>query len=600
MMKSFFIALLCFSVCFYWNCNSKKSLEESSEIPTIAVDSSDFESVYKSYTLGIKQNISDSLYRKLIEDLFIREKFDLIVGHTRNYLKAFPKGNNQQAYGNRVLGEMSEQFGKKDSAKYFFHESLKFAKLDGDSTQMMWAINSLGMNQSYQYNFTTSNRYYLEALEIAKTLNDSNMASSIKVNLASNSLYLSQFSKAISYVNEARSFFERQKDTVAIGDMYAWLCIAYTRKGSLDSAFQNGQKAIEILRNHNSEYALANAHANLGSALMKMGLHQNAIENFDKTFEIFKKFNFSREFNTSHLNKFTCLYHLGYYDEAEKGFKNHLKSGFINQMKEQRLQCYKELVKLNLKRNKLDEIYNYFEKYLILNDSIYSIDNARTIEDYNVYYETKEKEKIIADLDANIQKEQSKNKIFIVGIIFILFLSVSSATIYYKYTKKQKQLLNIQRSLDAKNLAETKEELEINKQQLIDFRERLLAKNIEIEKYVSEQSQLSGNKDLSVGEDENLQKLRKLKILTESDWQEFRSKFIHAYPDLISRLELEFDNLTSSELRLFLLMKLQIDSKEIADMLGISLESVRKGRYRLKKKINLSENDSLEDWINRF
>ena len=291
---------------------------------------------------------------------------------------------------------------------------------------------------------------------------------------------------------------------------------------------------------------------------------------------------------------------MGFYDEAEIGFKNYLSNKNTNFIKEQRLQCYRELVKLNLKRNKLDETYDFFEKYINLHDSIYSVNNARTIEDYNTYYETKEKEKIIADLDANIQKEQSKNRIFIIGIIFILFLSVSSATIYYKYTKKQKQLLNIQRSLDAKNLAETKEELEINKQQLIDFRERLLAKNIEIEKYVSEQSQLSGNKDLSVGEDENLQKLRKLKILTESDWQEFRSKFIHAYPDLISRLELEFDNLTSSELRLFLLMKLQIDSKEIADMLGISLESVRKGRYRLKKKINLSENDSLEDWIYRF
>lgn len=599
-MKSNWIALLFILFCLLWSCHSKKQAENSNQIPTIAIDSADFEGVFKSYTTGIDEKICDTLYRYLIEDLFAKEKYSLISGHTQKYLKAFPKGNNQQAYGNRVLGEMCEQFGQKDSAKYYFDQSLKFAKLDNDSIQTMWAINSLGMNQSYRFNFTTSNRYYLEALEYAKSLKDSNMISSIKVNLASNSLFLNQFNKAISYVNEAKNYFEQQKDSLVLGDMHAWLCIAYTRKGSLDSAFQNGQKAIQILEKQPSEYALANAYANMGSSLLKMGLYQEAIENFDKTFKIFEKFEFSKELNTSYLNKFSCKYHLGFYDEAEIGFKNYLSNKNTNFIKEQRLQCYRELVKLNLKRNKLDETYDFFEKYINLHDSIYSVNNARTIEDYNTYYETKEKEKIIADLDANIQKEQSKNKIFIVGIIFILFLSVSSATIYYKYTKKQKQLLNIQRSLDAKNLAETKEELEINKQQLIDFRERLLAKNIEIEKYVSEQSQLSGNKDLSVGEDENLQKLRKLKILTESDWQEFRSKFIHAYPDLISRLELEFDNLTSSELRLFLLMKLQIDSKEIADMLGISLESVRKGRYRLKKKINLSENDSLEDWINRF
>ncbi|HEY8938181.1 MAG TPA: hypothetical protein VIM65_23325, partial [Cyclobacteriaceae bacterium] len=52
--------------------------------------------------------------------------------------------------------------------------------------------------------------------------------------------------------------------------------------------------------------------------------------------------------------------------------------------------------------------------------------------------------------------------------------------------------------------------------------------------------------------------------------------------------------------RLSALIKLNLSIKEMASMLGISPESVKKSRYRLKRKLGLTENDVLEEFIEKL
>ena len=45
------------------------------------------------------------------------------------------------------------------------------------------------------------------------------------------------------------------------------------------------------------------------------------------------------------------------------------------------------------------------------------------------------------------------------------------------------------------------------------------------------------------------------------------------------------------------LLKMNLSSKEIANILNISTEGVKKARYRLRKKLNLSSDDSLQEVV---
>lgn len=84
-------------------------------------------------------------------------------------------------------------------------------------------------------------------------------------------------------------------------------------------------------------------------------------------------------------------------------------------------------------------------------------------------------------------------------------------------------------------------------------------------------------------------------ILTPEDWAKFQERVELVYPQFQQRLRERYPQLTTSEIRVLLLAKIGIKSiVESANILGISQESVKKTRFRLRKKINMPETP-LED-----
>lgn len=82
------------------------------------------------------------------------------------------------------------------------------------------------------------------------------------------------------------------------------------------------------------------------------------------------------------------------------------------------------------------------------------------------------------------------------------------------------------------------------------------------------------------------------KIDETQDWHEFESRFNDVHPNFIKNLEEQYSKLTSMELRVCTLIKMGYDTNEIAGLLWISKRGVDQHRYRIKKKLNISENVS--------
>ena len=76
------------------------------------------------------------------------------------------------------------------------------------------------------------------------------------------------------------------------------------------------------------------------------------------------------------------------------------------------------------------------------------------------------------------------------------------------------------------------------------------------------------------------------------------SYFGQIHPNFFSTLkQIVNDKLSSSEMRLCMLLRLNLSSKEIADILHITPDSVRIARYRLRKKLPLESKDDLQDYL---
>lgn len=99
---------------------------------------------------------------------------------------------------------------------------------------------------------------------------------------------------------------------------------------------------------------------------------------------------------------------------------------------------------------------------------------------------------------------------------------------------------------------------------------------------------------------EKVIKLIDKNIGNQDDWEIFEKHFDRAHVDFFNRLKDEYPNLTPNDLRLCAYLKMNLTTKEIAPLLNISPRSIEVHRYRLRKKLDFSSSDNLNDFMIQF
>ena len=83
----------------------------------------------------------------------------------------------------------------------------------------------------------------------------------------------------------------------------------------------------------------------------------------------------------------------------------------------------------------------------------------------------------------------------------------------------------------------------------------------------------------------------------DRDWEDFKRYFEEVHTDFHSGLKLKHPDLSQNDLKICSLTRLNLNIKETASILGISPESAKTARYRLRKKLNLSPDQELLDYF---
>lgn len=92
----------------------------------------------------------------------------------------------------------------------------------------------------------------------------------------------------------------------------------------------------------------------------------------------------------------------------------------------------------------------------------------------------------------------------------------------------------------------------------------------------------------------------KKKTVLWNNWTIFQLKFNQAYPNFISNLTKQFSGLTQYEMVFISAHLMGLSTNQLADLLNISDDSVRKSRYRLKKKLGLKKKDDFLNYIHEL
>ena len=199
------------------------------------------------------------------------------------------------------------------------------------------------------------------------------------------------------------------------------------------------------------------------------------------------------------------------------------------------------------------------------------------------------------------------NIALLVYFVIILFMARFIHKMYKSYYDKQKVKL-----IEENNLLLEIKELE-NEQGIMRIRNEKLANDVDTinrELAVSTMTLNSKNElltfikeDLKKAPEDGNRNIKSVistinKNISGGDsWSVFKEAFDNADKDFLKKVKLAHPNLTSNDLRLCAYLRLNLSSKEVAPLLNISVRSVEIKRYRLRKKMELSHEQGLVEYI---
>lgn len=89
-------------------------------------------------------------------------------------------------------------------------------------------------------------------------------------------------------------------------------------------------------------------------------------------------------------------------------------------------------------------------------------------------------------------------------------------------------------------------------------------------------------------------------ISNEDDWNIFQSNFDRIHENFFRHLKERYPDLSSADLRLCAWLRLNLTTKEIANLANISVKGVEVARYRLRKKLDLPKEKNLNEFMIEF
>lgn len=196
---------------------------------------------------------------------------------------------------------------------------------------------------------------------------------------------------------------------------------------------------------------------------------------------------------------------------------------------------------------------------------------------------------------------------YLIVVGFILYL-------YYKWNKMkyiQKLKLQEEELKHQKKILEmelkTENELNVQEYEKHILELELRSKSSEVagkSLSIAKQSEMIDNIQEILDSETDFNKLKseikkaiKINAVNKHEWETFETNLNQIHNEFIIKLSKKYPNLTFKDIKLCIYLKMNLSSKEIAPMMNISFRGVELHRYRLRKKLNLVQDENLSKFL---
>jgi tetratricopeptide (TPR) repeat protein len=366
-------------------------------------------------------------------------------------------------------------------------------------------------------------------------------------NLGQYHLYNQDTTKALDYFLQAESLAAKSKDYVRYGKALGNIALVYLGRGNYKEALTLINKDLDYSEAHNSAQNTMYAQVLKARILLKMDSVSGALEMLKKA-------------------------------EVYANSKTYLKKDLleINRLK----------LDIAVRQNEEREELLIRRKLEVLEGLVAEMDGERALLQNKWQVDKEKKQRAILELESDYQTERY-SRIVLSSLIILIGLGVLAIFIHLKRSAKAREIqyektvveLQLRKVAAEKKLLVARETLE-------SYKDYLTEKNRQIDELQQMINGSGDSKSYYLEKEKGLLKeILDSHLLTDENWTSFKRSFDTTYPNFYLNLKHEFPELTDSNMRYIILSKLGLSVTEISNLLGISTESVKKSRQRLKKKM---------------
>ncbi|OJJ21596.1 hypothetical protein BKI52_13850 [marine bacterium AO1-C] len=436
------------------------------------------------------------------------------------------------------------------------------------------------------------------------------------------------FQKALKAAREVKN---KHKETSILNNISA---LHYLTK-DFDKALEGYEKLAIHYKKMGVLRGQGLALRGMGNVYLGQEKFDKALQKLQEAYKIFNELHY-KEYQAKTANSLASVFiKLKDYAQANKYTQIALQKS--TQLKAKRIvsRSYFNQHLINIGQKQFSEALDNYKRYKTIIDSLDKISKTRQLEVLRVHYKMDEKDEELSQKDKTIRALASKNNRsqqwisalgICLGVITIVMLWQSN--VYRKKMKlvgvehqflqeqtkrKETEFKLVEEQLQKKEIEEQmlQEQLKQDQEHKKHLQENLEDRNHELTKqalYIVQKRELLCEIKTYVDEvvsqaservKRNLRKVLKLikgELGKNEEWENFTQTFEIAHPQFFTKLKASFPELTSHEIRLCALLRLNFSSKELALILNIAIDSVNKARFRLRKKLELTD-ENLNEYL---
>jgi tetratricopeptide (TPR) repeat protein len=466
-----------------------------------------------------------------------------------------------------------------DLALNLYYKSLALSEKIGDSGLIAKVYNVVGIYKGQSGPYDTGVSYLNKAIAINKQLHEKGNTMENLGNLA----YLYQTN---GKPDEARKiYYSLIKDLLAADDkvnlpvIYFNMAALYQGLNQNDSAYYYLRTAIGIAKETRDTAILSTLYGNTGEIMLNEG-----------------------KFDSAKIYLEKCIAYSIKIDDVET-----------------HLQALSFLIKIDTLTGKSKEVLSHYNLSSILQDSVYQRKLRHSKIASELQYENEKNKSLMKIQELTLHAAKKDRLLYIIlFIISLIALGLISIVMVLQRRNhgKEKILHRRQMLLNEMEIDRFQKEEEINKLKIGKIEEDLNIKGRELTSIA-----------LGIEQKNNLLNLISAKLKESVDHREenfvdstlneiissiklqvnelentdlFNQRLSMIHNDFFPNLRKIHPDLTKTELKFCAYLKVNLSGHQIAAILNVTNEAIRKTRYRIRKKMNLPPEVSLEDYISRF